>query len=194
MGWGQHCWLRGWGCCAAVCMCVHVCSLFSPSVPQLRHFFVCDDLHFGVFALQHVPPGEEISLPFDFKYEKWLAHCALMVVLTLPLPRPHPSSFSSLAFAPLAVVQVFLSHCQWINSPSFLFLSFPFSPLSFCMSRLCQPYANISMTMILIFSSKFGSAMRSSFSILFQLSSYPSTRYNGCRSLAIILCPFLFVG
>ena len=37
---------------------------------ELRHFFVGNDLHFGVYALHSISQGEEITLPFDFRYEK----------------------------------------------------------------------------------------------------------------------------
>ena len=46
----------------------------SPShTPQLRHFFVSNELHFGVYALMAISPGEEVTLPFDFRYDKWCA-------------------------------------------------------------------------------------------------------------------------
>lgn len=37
---------------------------------ELRHFFIASELHFGVYATQSISPGEEITLPFDFQYEK----------------------------------------------------------------------------------------------------------------------------
>ena len=41
--------------------------------PQLRHFFVSNELHFGVYALMAISPGEEVTLAFDFRYDKWSA-------------------------------------------------------------------------------------------------------------------------
>ena len=38
---------------------------------QIRHFFVSNELHFGVYALVNIAEGEEITLPFDFKFDKW---------------------------------------------------------------------------------------------------------------------------
>ena len=38
---------------------------------QIRHFFVSNELHFGVYAVVNIAEGEEITLPFDFKFEKW---------------------------------------------------------------------------------------------------------------------------
>lgn len=43
---------------------------FSPLL-KLRHFFVANDLHFGVYALDHLAADEEVTLPFDFQHEKW---------------------------------------------------------------------------------------------------------------------------
>ena len=45
------------------------CFLF-----QIRHFFVSNELHFGVYALINIAEGEEITLPFDFKFDKWYMH------------------------------------------------------------------------------------------------------------------------
>ena len=30
-----------------------------------------NELHFGVYALVNIAEGEEITLPFDFKFDKW---------------------------------------------------------------------------------------------------------------------------
>lgn len=37
---------------------------------ELRHFFVANELCFGVYATDDITPGEEVTLPFDFRYEK----------------------------------------------------------------------------------------------------------------------------
>ena len=38
---------------------------------QLRHFFVMNEVHFGVYAINHISPDEEITMSFDFAPEKW---------------------------------------------------------------------------------------------------------------------------
>lgn len=37
---------------------------------ELRHFFVNSEVHFGVYATHTISVREEITLPFDFRYEK----------------------------------------------------------------------------------------------------------------------------
>ncbi len=37
---------------------------------ELRHFFVASELCFGVYATDDITTGEEVTLPFDFRYEK----------------------------------------------------------------------------------------------------------------------------
>ena len=51
----------------------HTLQLSPSHTPQLRHFFVSNELHFGVYALMAISPGEEVTLPFDFRYDKWCA-------------------------------------------------------------------------------------------------------------------------
>ncbi len=45
---------------------------------ELRHLFVSDELRFGVYATDVIASGEEVTLPFDFHYEKcdYLVECA----------------------------------------------------------------------------------------------------------------------
>lgn len=44
----------------------------SPSLSlQVRHFFVSSELYFGVYALSNIATDEEVTLPFDFRYDKW---------------------------------------------------------------------------------------------------------------------------
>ena len=50
---------------------------------QIRHFFVSNELHFGVYALVNIAEGEEITLPFDFKFEKWYINMHLKIVGTV---------------------------------------------------------------------------------------------------------------
>lgn len=43
----------------------------APPPSQVRHFFVSSELHFGVYALNNIAPDEEVTLTFDFRYDKW---------------------------------------------------------------------------------------------------------------------------
>lgn len=38
------------------------------------------ELHFGVYALTHISPDEEVTLPFDFRYDKWCVRVDVVLV------------------------------------------------------------------------------------------------------------------
>ncbi|KAL5515516.1 hypothetical protein EMCRGX_G000692 [Ephydatia muelleri] len=37
---------------------------------EVRHFFVASELRFGIYALKRIDAGDEVTVPFDFRYEK----------------------------------------------------------------------------------------------------------------------------
>jgi histone-lysine N-methyltransferase MLL5 len=37
---------------------------------ELRHFFVENEVHFGIYAIHHISPGEEVTIGFDFPHDK----------------------------------------------------------------------------------------------------------------------------
>lgn len=64
--------MQRYACIAVCCDPSHTLHPSCLPSPQLRHFFVSSELHFGVYALSPISPEEEITLAFDFRYEKWL--------------------------------------------------------------------------------------------------------------------------
>ncbi len=64
-----------------VVTCAVACVDTSAMCVQLRHFFVDDTLHFGVYAVDQISAEEEITLPFDFHFEKWCVHISCSLFL-----------------------------------------------------------------------------------------------------------------